>query len=340
MRHSTLCLAFVVVSLGPGLARAADLTPKGKLGETSTPASSPSSGQKEPAAAVNEGELRRDPGDAVFKKWWQLDAVWETHVMLLPYDIDHEGTGSAKLLNYGYLGARANLSKHDRVSARMGMSIYALADQGESGVRASDLSVSYTRLQPLGHGFELRPSLSVLAPTSYHSWHDSGLYLGITGAVGAAYQYKILSVEVRVFGSGYVQHYRSELGGNPNPIGGVGGSLAVNIEMPFWRQLSIGGAFYDEYQWLYMPNDPTRATTTDGTFGNSQPWAQAFGVEGFVDIRLPYLRRVVFDLHLAYGVGDPQLGYMSVLYDGATRIFGYGPVRMSSSVYAALAARF
>jgi hypothetical protein len=45
-------------------------------------------------------------------------------------------------------------------------------------------------------------------------------------------------------------------------------------------------------------------------------------------------------LHLAYAVGDPQLGYMSVLYDGASRIFGYGPVRLSSSIYAALSAHF
>jgi hypothetical protein len=339
MRHSSLCLALLIGSLGPSVARAADLTPKGKQGETSTPAESPSSGAKEPAAAVNQGELRSGLGDEVFKKWWQLDAVWETHVMLLPYQLDHEGAGSAKLLNFGYLAARANVTKNNRLSARMGMSVYAITDQGESGVRASDLSVTYTRLQKLGAGFELRPSVSVLAPTGYHSWHDSGLYLGATAGLGGLYSYKILSVEARVFGSYYFQHYRTELGGNPNPIGSAGGSLAVNVEMPFWRMMSIGGAFYDEYEWLYMPQDPTRATTADATY-SSQPWAQMYGVEGFVDMRFPYLKHVVLDLHLAYAVGDPQLGYMSVLYDGASRIFGYGPVRLGSSVYGALAARF
>ncbi len=340
MRHRYLCLALFVASLGPATARAADTTPKGKQGETSSPPESPSSGDKNPAAQVNEGELWRGPGAAVFKKWWQLDAVWETHVMLLPYNIDHEGAGSAKLLNFGYLNARANISKHDRISARMGMSIYALADQGESGVRASDLSLTYTRSQPLPKGFDLRGSASLLFPTSYHSWHDTGLYLGITGAVGAGYTYKLVSVDFRVFGTGYIQHYRSALGGNPNPKGAFGGSLAVNVEMPFWRNLSLGAAAYDEYEWLYMPFDPNLVTTTDPTFGNSQPYAQVYGAEGYVDIRLPYQKHVVFDLHFAYAVGDPQLGYMSVITDGAQRIFGYGPVRLGSTVYGAVAAHF
>src|SRR5262249_45966099 len=138
MRHPYLCLALLIATLGPTTARASDVTPKGKQGETTTPAESPSSGVKEPAAAVNEGELRRGVGDDVLKKWWQLDAVWETHVMLLPYDIDHEGAGSAKLLNFGYLAVRFDVTRNNRLSARMGMSIYALADQTESGARASD----------------------------------------------------------------------------------------------------------------------------------------------------------------------------------------------------------
>ena len=341
MRHGYLCLAFFIVSLGPNAARAADVTPKGKQGETTTPATSPGAGGPQSGAAVNELGLRRERGDEVFAKWWQIDAGWEFHALLIPYDIDHEGAGAAKLLNYGYVGARANVTRNNRISARMGMEIFTLADANESGVRASDLTVSYTRIQELPKGFVLRPSVSVLLPTSFASQHDTGLYFGIIPSVSATYRYKILTLDARVFGTGYVQHYRTALGGNPNPKGSVGFALAADVELPWWRNLSLGASFYDEYLFLYEPFDPTLATTVDKTYGGaSQPFFQVYGVELYTDIRLPYWKHGVFDVHVAFAVGDPQLGYTSVLYDGASRIFGYGPTRITDTIYVALAAHF
>ena len=348
---TALVASSLAMALGAGMARASDNSPKNK--ESAPAPGAGTTGATEVLTGGTAGEstadnyVRRDLAEYANKRW-QLDAVWEAHAMLIPWNIDHEGAGAEKLLNIGYLSGRVNLTTNNRLSVRMGMYIFDLCDANESGcVRATDLSVTYTRIQNIGKGFGLRFSASATAPTSFSSWHDSGLITALTGVVAAGYQHRWLSLDLRAFGSGYIQRWASELGGNPNPKGSFGVVLSATVEMPFWRRLTLGAEIYDEYTWLYdivngAPN-PTGsgaggAVVKDPTFGTSQPAQQIYGGEVFAEVRIPDAKYVQFDLHVAYAQGDPTLGYTSVLHDGVAHLYGFW--RLNSEVYAALTAHF
>lgn len=348
-----LVTVLIALSLGASSARASDNTSKSREGGVSSGTSgSVSGGASSGATSTIESttdtfQNRPDLLD-YSKRRWRLDAVWETHAMLIPWSSDHEGLGSAKLLNLGYLTGQVRITPNNRVSMRMGMYVFNLADGGESGVRATDLSVTYTRLQPLQRGFLLRFTASATAPTSFASWHDTGLITALTGSVIATYQHKWLTIDARGFGTGYIQRYASALGGNPNAKASAGGVLSAEIELPFWKRLSLGAEVYDEYSWLYdidngAPNPGGSgtggATTKDQTFGYAQPTQQVYGGEVFAELHVPDFKYAQFDLHVAYAQGDPTLGYTSILHDGVAHIYpAYW--RLSSEVYAALTAHF
>ncbi len=332
------------VSLGPALARAGDTTPKtkeGGSGGAATITSSSTAGAT--TEQVYDDQARRLPGEEQSKRW-AMDAVWETHAMLIPWNIDHEGAGRAKLLNLGFLAARVDVTKNNHISARAGFYQYAIADEQETGVRAADIIVAYTRTQPLPKGLELKLKASLSAPVSFYS-QEASLITAPAGSVGLDYEWKGLTVELVFFGGYFWTKYTTEAGGNPNARANFGGELSVEYKLPFWKErLSLGGDVNDGYVWFYDVGTPPPGESglpnavKDATFP-SQPVSQSYGGELFVHLSIPDARVMKFDITAAYANGDPSLGYDSVLHDGAGHVYPWF-WRLSSNVYVSLAAHY
>ena len=70
---------------------------------------------------------------------------------------DLEGYGAQKVFNVFGLYARYDLSEHDRIAVRDFFQQEFIADQGESGLRSGDVTVTYTRTVPLPSSSRSRP---------------------------------------------------------------------------------------------------------------------------------------------------------------------------------------
>src|SRR5262249_51195466 len=141
----------------------------------------------------------------------------------------------------------------------MGFYQRALADDGETGVRADDLVVSYTRLVPLPKAFDLRVGGSLSFPTSFISQKMSLIVAPTVSLQVDRTTWKWFWMSLRAFGRGYATRYTTAAGGNPNPGGEIGGLLSSEITMPFHKALVIGwDAFiaYEFYQNVTRVNDP------------------------------------------------------------------------------------
>ena len=282
-------------------------------------------------------------------KWWEVGGTWETHGLFVQSDL--QGAARSKLFNFAYFYARADVTKYDRLSLRGGFYQFLLSDQAESGVRATDLVLAYTRLVPLPGQVELRLIASVSAPISYYS-QRAGTITSPTGTIELSRRFGRLSLDGRVFGGGTIarkttsqgydtststvsygggipdQQVAPGAGSNPNAKGVLGGLLEADYKMWFHEALSVGADVYTAYLWYY---DVSKEV-------GGQPIQQVYGGEVFVRYNLPTFYGFKTDLTVAAAVGDPTLGYPSVIYDGIHNI--YGPLRQTAEMYGALSVRY
>lgn len=276
-------------------------------------------------------DLRR--GIPAGRKYWEVGGAWESHALLTQTDL--EGAGSQRYFHYFYLYAFADLTARNRISVRGGAYERFLADQGESGWRLSDVSISYTRRIDLPWELELRLRGTITLPTSYSSQKITGQISAPTLTLLLDRKFgKYLSVDLRVFGTYYWNQYTTAAGGNPNSIVSFGGLLSAEFEMPFHPALSVGGELYTEYYLFYDANGATQyGTVTDSQFP-TQPLQQIYGGELFARYTFPHFYGVKADLSVAYAQGDPSMGYTSINHDGLAHVYPYW--RLNSEVYGVL----
>ena len=359
MRSGSIITVALAAFLAAGAARATD-TGGGKDSAGASPGAGPSSqsGGGSGSNSTNlagvtglggEGYIREGLTYGGLWDWrklnrdekpWEVGAIWETHVLIRQNDL--EGQAANKVLDYMYFYARGDITARNRLSLRGGFYQRFLADDGETGYRMSDLTLTYTRIQPLPRNFVVRVAASLSAPTSFFSQKMS-LITAPTVSVQGAWHYRGLSVDARLFAQYYFVRYNTAEGGNPNPRASFGGYLEAEYAFSFLRSLSIGADAYTEWTWLYDVGnagspDMTFLGTTPSTQFPNQPVQQAYGGEVFLRYSPPPFARIRTDISAAYAQGDPTLGYTSILHDGIAHIYPFW--RQTSEFYFTLAARY
>jgi hypothetical protein len=298
------------------------------------------------------------------EKAWEVGASLESH-RLLYQDYNSEGTGPFKVFNVLFAVAKYSFTAYDTALISGGGYQYFLADSGESGFRAADITLAYTRLVLLPAKLRLRATGSATIPISF----DSQLAGNITTpalTVSLARKFGDLAVEARLSGRYFIDRYTSEAAigtgddtgsGAPNPKFSAGAAISVEYDMPFFRPLSLGVGALDSYAWYYNVGQcpfgsgeqsaqgnsnpgATACATTSNALTDNQPWQQSFGGEVFVRYVMPEVSGFKSEIVVALAEGDPSLGYPDVLQDGIVHPFLGGNLLNSSEVYAALSARY
>lgn len=288
----------------------------------------------------------------VEQKPWEVSATFETHRLLMQ-GYTAEGLGSVKTFNVLFATAKYSITDNDVVTLAGGAYQFFLADQGESGFRGSDLSLSYTRYVDLPERFKFRATGTVTAPVSY----DSQLASNITTpsvSLSLSRRFGDLLLQANLRGSYFWDRYTTanaigssttgaDAGsGQTNPKWAAGASVSAEYSMPFHRPLSVGAALTDSYIWFYdVGQGPTNTTfpgATSNPLTDGQPFAQSYGGEVFVRYLIPDLSGFKSDSTLALANGDPTLGYPSVLHDGV--VHPYLLYYNSAEVYFAFEGRY
>jgi hypothetical protein len=299
----------------------------------------------------------------VEEKPWEIGATFETH-RLLRQDYNPDGTAPLKAFNVLFAVAKYAFTDYDTVLLSGGGYQFFLADSGESGFRASDLSLAYTRLFILPAKFKFRATAGATIPISF----DSQLASNITSpslSLSISRKFGDLAIQASISGRYFWDRYTSAnaIGasstgdgsgsGSTNVKYSAGASISAEYDMPFYRPISAGVGLTDSYHWFYnvgqCPADSglgqamgtgssgcSSATTNLAT--DSQPWQQSYGGEVFVRYVMPDLSGFKSDLTVALANGDPSLGYPSVLHDGI--VHPYFLYYNSAEVYAALSGRY
>lgn len=288
------------------------------------------------------------------EKPWEVSGTFETH-HLLRDQYTAEGLGQYKTFNVYFLAAKYLITDADVLSLSGGVFEFFLADQGESGFRGTDISLSYSHVFQLPEKFQLRTTGTVTAPISYDSQLASNITSpSVTVALSRRFGDLLLSAGLR--GTFFWDKYTSEnaIGaspssqdpnsgaGEPNAKWNAGGFLSAEYAMPFYRQFSVGAALTDSYVWYYNVGSSPTGTTFNGATSNSvtdnSTFFQSYGGEIFARYILPNLSGFKSDITVALANGDPSLGYPSVLRDGVVHpyVLGYN----SAEVYAALEGRY
>jgi hypothetical protein len=288
------------------------------------------------------------------QKPWEVSATFETH-RLIRQSFVAEGLGSVKTFNVLFATAKYDITDNDVITLAGGAYQFFLADSTESGFRATDLSLSYTRYVDLPEKFRLRATGTLTAPVSFDSQLASNI---TTPSVSAALSRRFgdLLLQFNLRGSYFWDRYTSAncIGcstnpqdsnsgsGQPNPKWAAGGSFSAEYSMPFHRPLSLGAAISDSYVWYYDVGQCPAGTQCFGATTNpttdGQPFQQSYGGEVFVRYLIPDLSGFKSDLTLALANGDPTLGYPSVLHDGV--VHPYVMYYNSAEVYFAFEGRY
>jgi hypothetical protein len=370
-----LLLATSAASAAGGVGIKGDPGDKGGLGPA-TSTESGASGTAESTTTLDTtqqpfgGSSTQNPDVAgkkrIDEKAWEVGATFETH-RLLEQNFNTEGTGPFKVFNVLFAVAKYAFTDYDTVLVSGGGYQYFLADSGESGFRAADITLAYTRLFLLPAKFRLRATLGATIPISF----DSQLASNITSpslSLSLSRRFGDLAVEARVSARGFIDRYSSSDSlnapstgdgsgaGTPNVMFAAGAAISAEYDMPFYRPLSAGVALTDSYSWFYndvgqCPSgageqsaqgtsgpDATACATTSNPQTDNQPWQQSYGGEVFVRYVMPEISGFKTDLTVALANGDPSLGYPSVLHDGV--VHPYLLYYNSAEVYAALSARY
>jgi len=367
--QSLVTLSFACSAvLVSGVAAAAGDT-KDKGGGATAPAAgggdSPGGGKE-----VNLTETRdRATDTSITNKIWEIGAGVEYHHTGL--DGEYINNEANRNVNYYSVYARVDPSPYDRISASFGVYQYFLADQGESGVRADDVTLKYTHRIPLPGAVTLRLSAAFNLPVSYGS-QLAGIYTAPKFQIQADRRFgRYFSLDARVTGgfflvksaeggaaynaggnSGFGVSGVGENGGGAfaNPKGSFTMGLNADLAMPFHEPLSIGLSLYTGYTWYYDVSNgggcPANTASTPCMYGStmqptSQPFEQSYGGEVYIRYALPSLGGFKLDLTAAYAPdGDPTLGYASVLAgNGVAHVYPFYS-RENAEVYFAINGKY
>lgn len=347
-------LSSITIALAALLVSGAASASGGGEKEGGKAAGGPSGGSESPGGGKQSdlSDTRDRASDTTFSnKVWEIGAGLEYH---------HTGLDGAALnngvlrnVNYWSLYARWDVTPYDRLQLTGGLYQYFLADSGESGARADDLLLKYTRRIPLPGAVTMRVSGSLTAPTSYGS-QLAGLYTVPRLQLQADRTFgKYFTLDARLSGSMYVVKYAeggaafnnsgnsgfgtSGLGtngggANANPKGSYSMSLNAELAMPFHTPLAVGLTAYVGYTWFYdvacggnNPQDMHAGafgTNAMGTCANQptvqqatqQPFTQAYADEVYVRYTLPSFGGFKSDVAFTWAPnGDVTMGYSSVL---------------------------
>jgi hypothetical protein len=300
----------------------------------------------------------------VEEKAWEVGASFETH-HLVYQQFNGEGTGPFKTFNVLFAVGKYAFTSYDTVLISGGGYQYFLADSGESGFRAADITLAYTRLVLLPAKFRFRATASATIPISF----DSQLASNITTpalTLSVSRKFGDLALEAHISGRYYIDRYTSESAigtdadgssGAANPKFSAGAAISAEFDMPFFRPLSVGLGLLDSYAWYYnvgqcpfdageqsaqgnTSGNTTACATTTNTATDNQPWQQSWGGEVFVRYVMPELSGFKSEIVVAFAEGDPSLGYPDVLQDGVVHPIRGGNLINSTEVYAALSGRY
>ena len=302
-------------------------------------------------STLNPDVLRR-PGEE--QKSWEVSGTYELHRLLIQQDL--AGNAVNKVFQVLYASVKYAFTDHDVLSFSGGATEGFLADQGETGVRATDLVLAYSHSFELPAKFRLRATGSLTGPISFYSQLASNITSPSLN-LALSRRFGDLFVQATARGTYFWDRYTSSAaigdgstgatdgigGGQPNPKWALGGSLSAEYDMPFHRPLSLGLVATDSYVWLYdvgaaPPSSPFPGAAQDPTWPGAQPMQQSYGGEVFVRYVMPDLAGFRTDLTLALANGDPSLGYPSVLHDGI--VHPYLLYRDTAEVYFAMEGRY
>jgi hypothetical protein len=281
-------------------------------------------------------------------KPWEVGAIFTTHRLVVQGDLaggttdpGSAGSGAAvnKFVNDFEAYARYDITKHDRVSVRAYLYERFIADSGESGVRFDDLVFTYTHSISLPRKFNLDIGLLLTAPTSY----DSQLAGTVTTpriSVEVDRRFGPLSLDARTYFQYDIQTQSSYSGdngegGGPTTLYHIGLVADAELHMPFYEPLSVGAGLFTS--WVKYHSIGGQLPSTDGGAAG-QPIQQSYGGEAYLRYLMPTLAGFKPDITFAYAMGDPTVGYSSVLHDGVGHVYlGY---RENSEFYLSLAVRY
>jgi hypothetical protein len=355
-------LATTVASATGGVGGKGETGDKGGLG----PANSTTSGaagtaetprETDTSATAFGGPSTQNPdvagGKKVEEKPWEVGLTFETHRLLEQTAYSQSDYGPTKMFNVLYAVGKYAFTDYDTVLISGGALQYFIADSGESGFRATDISLGYTRMFPLPEKIKLRASVGATIPVSYYSQLATNITTPSL-SLSVSRKFGDLALEARISGRYFWDRYTSQnnIGaantgdnsgaGAPNIEWAGGGALSAEYDMPFYRPLSAGIALTDSYQKFYNVGQPPAGTTFHGATSNpttdNNPWQQSYGGEIFVRYVMPDLAGVKSDLTVALANGDPSLGYPSVLHDGVVHPYFF--YYYTTEVYAALSGRY
>jgi hypothetical protein len=285
---------------------------------------------------------------------WVIAAGLETHVAFVQTDPTDGRARGDKLYNFYYLTPQWAISPYDLVRADFGLYERFIADPGETGLRVSDISATYTRFIPLfadgevlppsfppSHGVLLRAAFSATAPISFTSQLRSLITVPRLALYAErAFLDRTLIASVGGFGEYYFSQYRSAEGGAPNAISRVAAQATVEYYMPFLRQLSVSALVNSSWKWYYGADSATplpMGVAADPLYP-TQPAQQIYSAEIGARYALPnspsFLGGLKSSVSLTYALGDN-----SVLHDGVQHLY-FGFYRRSTELYATLAARY
>ena len=286
------------------------------------------------------------------------DLTYEYHRLIRQNDLAGDAVDRNVNFFIGTLGY--DITRYDRVYVELAAYERFLADQGESGLRADDAILAYSRFIPLANDMELRVTGRLTAPLSF----ESKLGHVITTPRLTVRFDKLFrggpanGLLLTALGYGEVNIVRSATsdGGAANERFRFAALLGGEYSMPFLPRLSVGVNVFVATIGLYSAGGSLAQTgiaSATGGIANpvssdnlpNQPLQAEFGAELFVRYHLGALlagralSRVRFDLLAAYANGDPVLGYQNELHDGVTRVDALF-YRHTSEVYFALSARY
>jgi hypothetical protein len=278
------------------------------------------------------------------KKPWDVSATYSVHRGLVRTDEGATNVGQSLFASVGY-----GLTDNDRLSLGAGaLEGSFLVDPGETGLRATDIGLTYSHRFDLPGKVKLTPAVSLTAPVSYASQLESnvtspGLSIGVSRAFGD------LSIGASISGRFYWDRYKSQAAvgdgtsgassysgsGQPNTEFSAGAGVGLDYTLPFLRALSLGVLAVDSYRWAYRVGSPPLnsiyyGATADPTFGNTQPVQQSYGFDVHAGYSVPPLWAI--KTYLLAGV-DNGMGD-SWLKDGIVHPYFF--YRDSSEVYVSL----
>jgi hypothetical protein len=198
-------LAATTAAASGGVGGKGDTGGKGGPGpENSTQAGAEGTASSSSSVDITEVQFRnkstQNPdelnGARAEEKPWEVAATYELHRLIRQEDV----AGALKLFQLVGVSARYSLTSHDNVSIFGGATEGFIADNGETGVRANDISLQYAHTFDLPEKFKLRGTVGATLPISYYSQLASNITTPSI-SVGLSRKFGDLAVSATVRGA-------------------------------------------------------------------------------------------------------------------------------------------